>query len=200
MQNIKINAGIKYLKIKTSIMGSNRFNVQNLEYKNLVPGCHHIVFVFINHDIPVPTICTSACDIGRGGCGSFSLLEEAWMLLLLLLPLSSGSILFWQWNSITCWLSNNLIFSRVDYPSVAPAPHVHTHCRGQHWGCKTIFLNLGFRRKQKRCCGLFDPRTAEFLHFRANCQVGNRELKKFRNSRAFCFRSFHFLNALIFIL
>ena len=62
------------------------------------------------------------------------------------------------------------------------------------------FLNLGFRRKQKRCCGLFDPRTAEFLHFRANCQVGNRELKKFRNSRAFCFRSFHFLNVLIFIL
>jgi len=26
-------------------------------------------------------------------------------------------------------------------------------------------------RKQKRCCGLFDPRTAQFLHFRATCQA-----------------------------
>ena len=42
--------------------------------------------------IAVPTVCTSTGDLGRSRCWCFSLLEEAWMLLLLLLPLSSGSI------------------------------------------------------------------------------------------------------------
>ena len=48
------------------------------------------VFVFTKYFIAVSTICSSAGDRGWSRCGCFSLLEEARMLFLLLLPFSSG--------------------------------------------------------------------------------------------------------------
>ena len=94
---------------------------------------------------------------------------------------------------------DNLVFSLGACQSVVPAPRVLTRCKEQPSGwetsifetiwvfqvfnvlCSWVFcvitcvllktpINVE-HRKQKRCCGLFDPRTAQFLHFRATCQV-----------------------------
>ena len=51
------------------------------------------VFIISKYFIAVSTLCSSAGDRGRSRCGCFSLLEEARMLFLLLLPFSSGVIL-----------------------------------------------------------------------------------------------------------
>ena len=47
-------------------------------------------FVFTKYFITVSTVCSSTRDLGWSRCGCFSLLEEARMLFLLLLPFSSG--------------------------------------------------------------------------------------------------------------